>query len=94
MKIAQMTTININKRKGDVVTLVEGSNANVSLAAFDGTFDYSDFGATLCVGAAPEGPGVVDTYTATFCDEEGNVIETIEDIVSYLDILLHGSEED
>ncbi len=71
------------KRKGTVVTsTAEKPSANVQLNLFTGTFDYNDFGATLCIGDAPEGPGVVDTYTATFCDDEGNVIETIEDIVS------------
>ena len=78
----QQGSLESNKRKATILTLEDNSTTNITLADFatDFPFDYSDFGATLCIGNPP---AQGDTYTVTFYDSDNTtVIDTIADIAS------------
>ena len=71
------------KQANIITKATSATGANVQLNKFTGTFDFSDFGATLCIGEPPAGPGGVETYTATFYDADGTTpLGTVENIIS------------
>ncbi|MBQ6265887.1 MAG: InlB B-repeat-containing protein, partial [Clostridia bacterium] len=79
--VSGMTPLQAGKKPGTLAVSTTGKKAVNSHEVPH--FDYQDFGVTLQVGQPPEGPGGVETYTATFYDDDGiTVLGTVEDIIS------------
>ena len=62
--VSGMTPLQAGKKPGTLAVSTTGKKAVNSHEVPH--FDYQDFGVTLQVGQPPEGPGGVETYTATF----------------------------
>ncbi|MBR4766152.1 MAG: InlB B-repeat-containing protein [Clostridia bacterium] len=91
-KYPGMTAQVAGPKQANIITKATSpTGANVQLNKFTGTFDFSDFGATLKIGD-PSAQG--DTYTVSFYDEGGTTpVSTIGNLASGAQVALADAPE-